>query len=327
MGNLTICSHCRRHRQVQMRGSWWCSAFLLAAVITVSAADWSCVTQSDSVQEAWQSCPLQDEDKAGGSGARVRDSHQLSSSNGLGEEHNTEPKTIAAAASNGKVRASASPETLIQEQQKCPNSALKCPSSAKKSNQLKQAKTGKLGETNTELNADSGLQPLTLLTHYEDSTAWYAGQVAGSREDQAPEQKEMVKSLNGLWGKHVTGNITLNFGTPTTSNDGLASFDVSSDNCTATVKLQMHSCPTGHLSASWTNATCHQCTSGYTRSILSVTLKRTSSVACSVWFLAADAVIQGVASMWRVGWMTHRVETCLKLHERTTAPVSLLLGL
>jgi len=90
MGNLTICSHCRRHRQVQMRGSWWCSAFLLAAVITVSAADWSCVTQSDSVQEAWQSCPLQDEDKAGGSGARVRDSHQLSSSNGLGEEHNTD---------------------------------------------------------------------------------------------------------------------------------------------------------------------------------------------------------------------------------------------
>merc|ERR1711865_852384 len=73
-----------------MRGSWWCSAFLLAAVISVSAADWSCVTQSDSVQEAWQSCPLQDEDRAGGSGARVRDSHQLSSSNGLGEEHNTD---------------------------------------------------------------------------------------------------------------------------------------------------------------------------------------------------------------------------------------------
>merc|ERR1711865_1107574 len=123
-----------------MRGSWWCSAFLLAAVISVSASDWSCVTQSDSVQEAWQSCPLQDEDRAGGSGARVRDSHQLSSSNGLGEEHNTEPKTNAAAASNGKI--------LFYQRQlfKCPNSALKCPSSAsaaKKSNQWKQTKTGK----------------------------------------------------------------------------------------------------------------------------------------------------------------------------------------
>merc|ERR1711865_93096 len=54
------------HTAGAMRASWWCSAFLLAAVITVSAADWSCVTQSDSVQEAWQPCPLQDEDKAGG---------------------------------------------------------------------------------------------------------------------------------------------------------------------------------------------------------------------------------------------------------------------
>merc|ERR1711935_355393 len=57
---------------------------------------------------------------------RVRDSHQLSSSNGLGEEHNTEPKTNAAAASNGKILFYQ--RQLRLEQQKCPNSALKCPS-------------------------------------------------------------------------------------------------------------------------------------------------------------------------------------------------------
>ena len=62
---IALFSHIGFVIKVQMRGSWWCSAFLLAAVISVSAADWSCVTQSDSVQEAWQSCPLQDEDKAG----------------------------------------------------------------------------------------------------------------------------------------------------------------------------------------------------------------------------------------------------------------------
>merc|ERR1712086_994218 len=75
---------------------------------------------------------------------RVRDSHQLSSSNELGEEHNTEPKTNAAAASNGKILFYQ--RQLRLEQQKCPNSALKCPSSAsaaKKSNQWKQTKTGK----------------------------------------------------------------------------------------------------------------------------------------------------------------------------------------
>jgi hypothetical protein len=74
----------------------------------------------------------------------VRDSLQLSSSNGLGEEHNTEPKTNATAASDGKILFYQG--QLLLEQQKCPNSALKCPSSAstaKKSNQWKQAKTGK----------------------------------------------------------------------------------------------------------------------------------------------------------------------------------------
>merc|ERR1711865_1172148 len=140
------------HTAGAMRASWWCSAFLLAAVISVSAADWSCVTQSDSVQEAWQSCPLQDEDTPGGSGARVRDSHQLSSSNGLGEDHNTEPKTNAASAILFYQR------QLLLEQQKCPNSALKCPSSAsaaKKSNQWKQTKTGKQKQ-NAQLHRFSG---------------------------------------------------------------------------------------------------------------------------------------------------------------------------
>ena len=61
-----------------------------------------------------------------------------------GEEHNTELKTNAAATSNGKILPYQ--RQLLLEQQKCPNSALKCPSSAsaaKKPNQWKQTKTGK----------------------------------------------------------------------------------------------------------------------------------------------------------------------------------------
>merc|ERR1712166_1658443 len=171
------------HTAGAMRASWWSSAVLLAAVITVSAADWSCVThQSDSVQAAWQSCPLQDEDTAaaGGSGARVRDSHQLSSSNGLGEEHNTEPKTNAAAASNGKIVFYQ--RQLRLEQQKCPNSALKCPSSAsaaKKPSQWKQSGAPSITSPDAptlEPNRRTLIHKLNNFTFDQMYRLWFQGQ-------------------------------------------------------------------------------------------------------------------------------------------------------
>ena len=78
-----------------------------------------------------------------------------------GEEHNTELKTNAAAASNGKILFYQ--RQLLLEQQKCPNSALECPSSASAAKKLNAIDTNAVKDLITKkkkipLGAFSGTQ-------------------------------------------------------------------------------------------------------------------------------------------------------------------------